>query len=123
MLAELMNRVRQPFNVNSLALAAAQAALEDEEHIARSFSINKTGLEQLVDAFKNLGLGFIPSVANFISVDLERPGIEIYESLLRKGVIVRPVASYGLPSWLRVSIGLPAENEAFVAALERSLAG
>ena len=120
-LTELMNRVRQPFNVNSLALAAAQAALEDKEHIAHSFSINKTGLEQLADAFKNLGLGFIPSVANFISVDLERPGIEIYESLLRKGVIVRPVANYGLPHHLRVTVGLEHENARFIEALSQVL--
>ena len=119
--AELLNRVRQPFNVNSLALRAAQAALEDKEHIARSFAVNKAGLKQLAEAFERLGLNYIPSVANFISVELDRPAAPVYEALLRKGVIVRPVANYGMPNHLRVTVGLEHENARFIAALREVL--
>ncbi len=120
--AELMNRVRQPFNVNSLALRAAQAALEDQEHIAHSFAVNKAGLKQLTEAFEQLGLNYIPSVANFISVELDCSAAPIYEALLRKGVIVRPVANYGMPNHLRVTVGLEHENAYFIAALTEVLA-
>ena len=121
-LADLMNRVRQPFNVNSIAMAAAEIALSDYEHIERSIKLNQSGLQQLISAFNNLGLDYIPSVANFICVDLQETGIEIYNKLLRKGVIVRPIDVYGMPNHLRVTIGLEQENRKFIKALTEVLA-
>jgi len=121
--AELMNRVRPPFNVNSVALAAAAAALEDEEHLARSVQLNAEGLKQLTDGFKSMGLDYIPSVGNFISVDVGRPAAPLYEALLHEAVIVRPVANYGMPSHLRVTVGTAEENARFLGALQKVLAG
>lgn len=118
-LADLLNRVRQPFNINSLALACAEAALQDREHIARTISNNQSGMRQLVDAFDALGLEYIPSAGNFICVDMKRPGREIYNRLLHEGVIARPVDNYGLPNHLRVTIGREEENERFIRALEK----
>ena len=120
--ADLLNRVRQPFNVNSLALAAAEAALGDAAHLQRSTALNREGMARLVAGFEDLGLGYIPSVANFISVDVGRPGTEVYQALLRRGVIVRPVANYGMPRHLRVTVGLPEENARFLDALAAVLA-
>lgn len=127
-IADLLNRVRQPFNVNSLALAAACAALADQEFVERSYALNRTGLAQLARGFDALGLGHIPSFGNFVSVriprdrraDQPRAGL-IYERLLRQGVIVRPVAGYQMPDHLRVTVGLPEENERFLAALKISM--
>lgn len=116
-IAELMNRVRQPFNVNSLALAAATAALDDQQHIETSVETNKTGMDQLVRAFDIISLPHIPSAANFISFDLGRPAAPIYLELLKRGVIVRPVANYSMPNHLRVTIGTTKENEIFINAL------
>ena len=119
--AELMNRVRQPFNVNHLAMVAACAALDDGEFIARARSVNAQGMEQLERGFRRLGLDSIPSRGNFITVRV--PGAKsVYEKLLRDGVIVRPIAGYGLPDHLRVTIGLPEHNERFLAALGRAVA-
>jgi len=115
-LTDLMNRVRQPFNVNSLAQAAAIAALQDTEFLAKSFTVNREGKAQLQQGFAKLGLTFVPSYANFVLVkvgDAARVNLE----LLKRGVIVRPVAGDGLPEWLRVSIGLPHENQKFLEAL------
>lgn len=115
-LTDLLNRVRQPFNVNSLAQAAAIAALNDKEFLTKSFAVNRDGKEQLQIAFEKLGLQFVPSYANFVLVkvgDAARINLE----LLKRGVIVRPVAGDGLPEWLRVSIGLPHENQTFIDAL------
>jgi histidinol-phosphate aminotransferase len=120
--ADYLNRVRQPFNVNSIAAAAAEAALVDDEHVTRSVEINREGMRQLIQGFRRLNLNFIPSVANFLTVDIGRPAKSVYEALLRKGVIVRPVGSYGLPNHLRVTVGLPSENDRFLAALEAALA-
>lgn len=120
-LADLLNRVRQPFNVNSLALAAAQAALEDEEHLRRSIRCNTEGLAQLAEGFSSRGLEFIPSVGNFLTVDVKGPAVPIYEALLREGVIVRPIANYGLPNHLRITVGSVEENRIFLAALDRVL--
>jgi histidinol-phosphate aminotransferase len=119
--AELLNRVRQPFNVNSLALAAAEAALQDPEHLRMSVDLNREGMTQLCAGFEALGLEFIPSVGNFVTVDLGRPADPVNQALLRMGVITRPVGNYGLPDHLRVSIGLPQENERFLSALEHAL--
>jgi histidinol-phosphate aminotransferase len=115
-LTDLLNRVRQPFNVNSLAQAAAIAALNDKEFLAKSFAVNRDGKTQLQQGFEKLALQFVPSYANFVLVkvgDAARINLE----LLKRGVIVRPVAGDGLPEWLRVSIGLPHENQTFLDAL------
>ncbi len=120
--ADLMNRVRPPFNVNNLAMAAAVAALEDKEHLQASVAMNADGLKQLCAAFEGMGLEFIPSVGNFISVDVAREAGVVYQALLREGVIVRPVANYGMPTHLRVTVGRPEENERFIAALKKVLA-
>jgi histidinol-phosphate aminotransferase len=118
--AEVMNRVRQPFNVNHLAMVAACAALEDEAFIARSREVNANGLRQLEAGFRELGLGFIPSHGNFITVRVGAAE-RIYRALLAEGVIVRPIAGYGMPEHLRVTVGLPEHNERFLAALARAL--
>ncbi len=119
--ADLMNRVRQPFNVSSIALAAAEAVLADDEFLARSADINRRGMTQLTAAFAALGLEWIPSAGNFVTVKVG-DAAAVNQSLLRQGVIVRPIAGYGMPHWLRVSIGLPEENARFIEALEQALA-
>ena len=114
--ADIMNRVRQPFNVNHLALVAAVAAIDDDTFLRRSREMNAAGLHQLAEGFRALGLEFIPSLGNFISVrvgDAKR----VYSELLAKGVIVRPIAGYGMPEHLRVTVGLPAHNARFLEAL------
>lgn len=120
--ADVLNRVRQPFNVNSLALAAACAALDDAEYLTKSRQLNEVGMEQLEGGLRLLGLSWIPSKGNFIAVDLGRDSGPVYQGLLREGVIVRPVAGYGMPNHLRVSIGLLEENTRFLEALARVLA-
>ena len=117
---DLLNRLRQPFNVNSLALAAATAALADDAFLAKSYSLNRAGLEQLQSAFEAMKLPYVPSYANFVLVKVG-DAASVYEALLRDGVIVRPVANYGLAAWLRVSVGLPEENNAFINALAKAL--
>lgn len=119
--ADLLNRVRQPFNVNSFALAAAAAVLNDSDYLARSVEANRRGMAQLEQGFKDLGLAHIPSVGNFISLDLARPAGPVYQALLERGVIVRPVANYEMPNHLRVSIGLESENQVLLEALEQVL--
>ncbi|MGR9087448.1 MAG: histidinol-phosphate transaminase [Gammaproteobacteria bacterium] len=116
-IADILNRVRQPFNNNSLALAAAEAALEDVEHLQNTIKNNTLGMQQLTEGFKNLGLSWIPSAGNFISVDLNEPAQPIYQALLRRGVIVRPIANYEMPNHLRISIGTSEENQLFLQAL------
>ena len=117
---EAMQRIRQPFNVNALALVGALAALEDDEHVRRTLAVNREGMRVLTEAFRRLELPFVPSAANFILVRVGR-GLAIYEALLRRGVIVRPMDGYGLPEYLRVTIGLPEENARFIEALETVL--
>jgi histidinol-phosphate aminotransferase len=119
--ADVMNRVRQPFNVNSMALAAAAAALDDMEFVARSYAENLQGLRQLEEGATRLALDFIPSHGNFITVRVGKAA-EIYKRLLRRGVIVRPIGGgYGLPEHLRVTVGTAQENEKFLGALAASL--
>jgi histidinol-phosphate aminotransferase len=118
-LAEILNRVRQPFNVNSLALAAAEAALADHEFVERSRRLNSEGMQVLCAALTDLGLSFVPSIGNFVLVDMGAPAAPAYEALLRAGIIVRPVANYGLPNHLRMTIGLPEQVEKLVAALSQ----
>ncbi len=117
-LADLLNRVRQPFNVNGMALAAAAAAIEDDDHLRASRNINREGMVQLEEAFERRGLNYIPSVGNFITVDMGRDGDLVFQALLREGVIVRPVANYGMPRHLRVSVGTREENQTFIDALD-----
>ena len=118
--ADLMNRVRQPFNVNNLALAAAVAALDDHVFLADSFDLNRRGMEQIVAGLKRLGLEHIPSHGNFVTFAVA-DGAAVNQKLLKQGVIVRPIGGYGLPRHLRVTIGLERENLRFLEALERSL--
>lgn len=122
---DLMNRVRQPFNVNSLAQAAAIAALNDKAFLQKGFENNRAGYAQLVAAFEELKLEYVPSYGNFVLVkvgDDDAAGSRVNVALLKQGVIVRPVGAYGLPQWLRISIGLPEENAALIAALKKALA-
>ncbi len=119
--ADLLNRVRQPFNANSFAQAAAIAALGDEDYLHRSVEMNNAGLQQLCDGFDRLGLRFIPSVGNFVTVDVARSAGEVDAALLREGVITRPVENYGLRNCLRISVGLEFENARFLEALEKVL--
>jgi len=118
--ADLMNRVRQPFNLNSVALAAATAALEDHEFVRQSFELNRAGMKQITAGLKRLEIEFIPSFGNFVSFRVG-DGAAVFQKLLKAGVIVRPIASYGMPAYLRVTIGLEAENARFLAALEQAL--
>lgn len=115
--AGLLNRVRPPFNVNSLALAAACAALDDHEHLQRSMQLNAAGMQQVSAGLNGLGLRVHPSAGNFVLVDCGRPAAGVYEAMLRQGVIVRPVGGYGLARHLRITIGTQAENERMLAAL------
>ncbi len=124
-LTGLMNRIRQPFNVNSLAQAAAVAALTDTAFLERGAANNSAGYGQLTEAFDALGLDYVPSYGNFVLVKVgsdNDAGARVNLALLRQGVIVRPVGNYGLPQWLRISIGLPHENAAFIDALKKALA-
>ncbi len=116
-----MNRVREPFNVNSLAQVGALAALDDREHVRMSKEINGKGLRYLTEELKRIDLPFTPSFTNFILVDLGSDPIPVYNALLREGVIVRPVGGYGLKTHLRVTVGLPEENERFIRAIRRVL--
>jgi histidinol-phosphate aminotransferase len=119
--ADVMNRVRQPFNVNSIALAAATAALDDMEFVARSYAENLQGMRQLAEGARALGLDYIPSHGNFLSIQVGRAA-EIYKRLLRRGVIVRPIGGgYGLPEHLRVTVGTAQENEKFLSAAAASM--
>lgn len=118
--ADLLNRVRQPFNVNSLALVAAHAALGDTAYLEASRRENAAGLKQLIAGFEKLGVAYIPSAGNFICAKVgDAP--KVYQALLRAGIIVRPVANYGMPEYLRITVGLPEENERLLAALPGAL--
>ncbi|RKT61875.1 histidinol-phosphate aminotransferase [Azonexus fungiphilus] len=118
--ADLMNRVRQPFNVNNLALAGALAALDDDEFLQASYELNRRGMAQIVAALEKLGLTYIPSYGNFVTFKAG-DGAAVNQKLLQQGVIVRPIGGYGMPEWLRVTIGSEAENARFIAALEKAL--
>ncbi len=117
---DLLNRVRHPFNVNLIALAAAEAALSDADFLARSYTLNEAGMAQLVQGVTRLGLAHVPSKGNFLLIKVgDAPRVN--SALLKCGVIVRPVANYGLPEFLRVSVGLEAQNARFLEALKASL--
>jgi histidinol-phosphate aminotransferase len=120
--ADLLNRVRQPFNVSVVGLAAAAAALDDPEHLRATLRLNRDGLERLHAGLAELGLGVLPSAANFVLCDLHRPAEPVNEALLRQGVIVRPVDNYGLPNHLRITTGTAAQNDRVLAAMAAALA-
>ncbi|MBI2880492.1 MAG: histidinol-phosphate transaminase [Candidatus Tectomicrobia bacterium] len=115
-----VEKLREPFNVNHLALAAALAALGDDEHVEKSRRLNAEGLEFLCARLKKMGIPYVPSQANFLLVEVG-DGVQVFERLLREGVIVRPVKGYGLPAHVRVTVGLPEENRRFIEALARVL--
>jgi histidinol-phosphate aminotransferase len=114
---QYMNRVRQPFNVNSLAQIAAAAALDDTEHQEKARKVNREGMSYLTEKLKAMDLTWVPSVANFILVNVEKPGTEVFQALLHKGVIVRPMAEYDYPEYIRVTIGTKEQNMRFIKAL------
>jgi histidinol-phosphate aminotransferase len=116
-ISELMNKVRQPFNTNSPAQIGALAALADRKHVERSVTMNNEGKQFLYREFDRLGISFIPTEANFIMFETALEGREVYDRLLKTGVIIRPMG----PKKLRVTIGLPEENKRFAAALEAVL--
>ena len=120
-ISDLLNRVRPAFNVNSLALTAARAALDDHEFIDRTRACNATGMVQLTEGFNAMGLTVIPSAANFLLVGFDRPGAELNEKLLREGIIVRPVGNYGLDNYLRITIGTAEQNDRVLGALKKIL--
>ncbi len=117
-IAEILNRVRQPFNVNSYGLAAAAKALSDDSFVQASVHANNAGMKQLISVAEELELAFIPSHGNFLTIQFKQTGAEIYTKLLERGIIVRPLGGYGLHNHLRVSIGLERENERFCLALK-----
>lgn len=119
--AERLNRVRQPFNVSSIAQAAALAALDDVEHLERTVRLNRDGQRQLREGLERLALTVVPTAGNFVLVDTRRPAEEIHEKLLHHGVIVRPAQDYGLTQHLRVTIGTAEQNQRFLIALSRVL--
>ena len=129
-IADILNRVRQPFNVNHFALVAAAAVLKDDAYLQKGVALNKLGREQIEKGLADLSLSFIPSKGNFLCFNVipaqsdfagRISGLDVYHGLLKQGVIVRPVANYGMPDFLRVSIGLPEENTRFLKALEAVL--
>ncbi|MGH8178930.1 MAG: histidinol-phosphate transaminase [Steroidobacter sp.] len=119
--ADMLNRVRQAFNVNAIALAAARAALDDVDHLHRSVEVNRTGMTQVQSGLAALGVRYLPSRGNFLLLDSARPAAPVYEGMLRQGVIVRPVGNYQLPHHLRITIGTQAQNERMLSALKLAL--
>jgi len=120
-LGDALKRVRSPFNVSSIAASAATAALDADEHIEQAVKLNEEGKAYLTEELGKLGLKVIPSVTNFILVDFGYDTSELNEKLLRMGIIVRPMAAFGMPTALRITIGLPDENRKCVEALKRVL--
>jgi len=120
-IADVLNRVRQPFNTNILAQAAAIASLGDGEHVIKSVEMNSIGKVFLQHAFEELNLKYLPTMGNFISVNVAQDGMVLYEKLLQQGVIVRPVANYAMPEYLRITIGTQQQNERFIETLKKTL--
>ena len=118
-IADLLNRIRQPFNVNSLSLKAAEVVLDDHDYLQQAIKVNAAGMQQLIEFCQQDGFGYIPSHGNFLTIEVGPKAADIYQKLLHEGVIVRPVAGYELPNHLRVSIGLADENQAFIDAMRR----
>lgn len=120
-LANYMNRVRQPFNTNSVAMAAAMAALDDKEHVELTRKTNREGMGFLTGELTSLGMTVIPSQANFLLIDLHRDASDVYDKVLRQGVIVRPMKGFNMPSGIRVTVGTMPENRRFIEAFKKSL--
>lgn len=118
---EVLNRVRKPFNVNEMAQVGLVAALQDDDFMRKTQTITWKGLDYFYKKLQQLGLSFLKSEGNFVLFDTERDSNQVFEALLRKGIILRPVKNYGLPTQLRISVGMPEENEAAMAALEEIL--
>ncbi|MBW2609711.1 MAG: histidinol-phosphate transaminase [Deltaproteobacteria bacterium] len=118
---DYMNRVRQPFNVNTLAQAAATAALADSEFVSETLKIVRDGLDYLFDQLENLGLEYVPTQTNFFLIKVPMGGKKTYELMLKEGVIVRSMQSYGLGDYIRINVGLPEENERFIKTLKKVL--
>ncbi len=120
--ASMLDRVRQPFNVNSVALAAAEAALDDTEHIEKTLNLTWDELDRLAEELRSMGCRVMPGHTNFMLVDTNRDARQVYEAMLRKGVIVRAMGSYGFPSHIRITVGLPEENSRFLQAFSEIMA-
>lgn len=120
-IADLLNRVRQPFNVNAVALAAAEAALTDDDHILQSRAMNNAGLAQWQQACNTMGLNYLPSLGNFLAINIAKDGNQTFDAMLRKGVITRTIGVYGMPEWLRISIGTAEQNDVAIRALQEVL--
>jgi len=120
-IADILNRVRQPFNTNMPAQAAALAAIDDQQHVDNSASLNAAGIKQYEHAFRKMELSFIPSIANFIAVNVKTEAMPVYDALLKEGVIVRPVASYNMPEYLRITVGNEQQNNRVLTALQKVL--
>ena len=120
-LTAALEKIRQPFNLNSLAQAAALAALDDTAHVTKTRQSNAAGLKLYEDACRQMSLEFVPSAANFILIRVG-DGQRVFTELQRHGVIVRPMGGYQLPEFVRISVGTPAENERCLAALRSVLA-
>ena len=120
-IADFLNRVRQPFNVNSIAMTAAITALSDTQHLSDTLAMNKAGIEQYHQACIELGLEWIPTAANFISINVKQNGRDVFDKLLQRGIIVRPVDNYGMPDFLRITIGSEEENQRCIEALTEVL--
>jgi len=118
-----IHQVREPFNVNSLAQTAAVASLQDPEQVSRSRRVNSEGREYLYQEFRRLGLPYVESQANFVIVDVKRPCRPVFQGLLQRGVIVRTCDNFGMPTWIRVTVGTPSDNERFIRELEAVLRG
>ena len=121
-IADLLNRVRQPFNTNLIAQAAALAALDDEDHLHRSVKLNNEGKAFLQRELDKLGLAYLPSMGNFLAVNVGQPATPVYDALLHTGVIVRPVANYQMPDYLRITVGTSEQNYRLIEALSGVMA-
>jgi histidinol-phosphate aminotransferase len=122
-IADILNRARLPFNVNTPAALAARAAILDQEHVSRSLELNNQGMLQMIAGLQKLNLDFIPSLGNFITLNVKQNGADIYQKLLRLGVIVRPLGAYDMPTYLRVTIGTAEQNARFLQALHDVITG
>jgi len=120
-ISDILNRVRQPFNANSLAQVAALAALDDEDFLRKSRRLVHDGLDFLYGSLENMGVGYFPTQANFFLVDVKRNADEVFEAMLKQGIIVRSMTAYGYPEFIRINVGLPEENIRFIKALEKIL--
>lgn len=120
-IAQAIQKVKEPFNVNMLAQVAACAALDDIEHLNKSKTVNLQGRKYLYDEFDKMGLSYVPTEANFVFVNVGKDSKEVFQALLKKGIIIRPGNIFGFPEYLRITIGTPEENERFIKGLQSVL--